>query len=304
MTRAANNQRQRSRVEVTHPDKPIFASEQITKADLVSYYESIASVALDHVRDRPATMQRLPEGIDSEGFMQQQMPDYFPDWIERVTVEKQRGTVTHVLLNSADTLGYVANQGCVTPHIWLSRADKLESPDRLIFDLDPPQSDFEPVRRAALSLRALLEELDLHPFVMSTGSRGLHVVCQLERRHSFDAVRGFSREVAHVLAGRYPDELTTEQRKQKRGGRLYLDTMRNAYGQHAVAPYSLRARRNAPVAAPLRWRELERGEVGPQSVTYFNVFDRLKRTGDPWQDLRKGAVTLSRAQKRLSELDG
>jgi bifunctional non-homologous end joining protein LigD len=289
-------------LEVSNPNKTLFPADGITKEGLVSYYASVADAMIPLIRDRPLSMRRFPDGIGREGFLQQQAPEYFPDWIDRVTVEKRGGSVTHALANSPSAVAYVANQACVELHVWPSRIDRLDYPDRMIFDLDPSGDDFEPVRSTARSLRALLSEIGLAAFVMSTGSRGLHVVCPLQRYTDFDSVRDFAREICEVVAAREPERLTTEQRKTKRGNRLYLDPFRNSRGQHAIAPYSLRARDGAPVAAPLFWSELEDETTHPRSVTYHNIFERLRANGDPWADMKKHAASPKQAWQKLDAL--
>jgi bifunctional non-homologous end joining protein LigD len=196
------------------------------------------------------------------------------------------------------------DQGLVTPHIWLSRADKLHRPDKLIFDLDPPGSDFEPVRAAAQALHDLLPELGLAPFVMTTGSRGAHVVAPLDRSADFDVVRSFAKDVSQVLAQRYPDRLTVETRKAKRQGRLFLDTLRNAYGQNSVAPYGVRAKPGAPVATPIDWDELSDPDLHSQSYTVKNIFRRLGQKEDPWKGYMRHARSLREPRHRLDGLMG
>jgi bifunctional non-homologous end joining protein LigD len=291
-------------IEISNPNKTLFPDDGITKQDLVAYYTAAAEVMVPLIRDRPLSMRRFPDGIAGEGFLQQQASDHFPDWIDRATVNKRDGEVTHVVCNNASTLAYLANQACVELHVWSSRIDKLDHPDRMIFDLDPSGDDFEPVRSAAQSLRDLLEEVGLTAFVMTTGSRGLHVVTPLHRYADFDQVRSFAREICEVLASREPQRLTTEQRKDKRGNRLYLDSFRNSYGQHAIAPYSLRARRGAPVAAPLSWNELADPALHPQTFTYGNISERLQTSGDPWRGFTKHAASPKKPQQKLHALSG
>src|SRR5882672_5693145 len=156
-------------IEISRPDKVLFPEDGITKAELVEYYRRIGPVMLKHIRDRPVMMQRFPDGIHRDGFIQQQIPDYFPDWIQRVTVSKERGTITHAVCNNVASLVYMANQACITVHAWLSRTDRLECPDQMIFDLDPADDDFQNVRSSALGLRELLAELGLASFVKTTG---------------------------------------------------------------------------------------------------------------------------------------
>jgi bifunctional non-homologous end joining protein LigD len=290
-------------IEISNPDKVLFPDDGITKAELAQYYGRMAETMLPHITGRPLHLQRFPDGLEGEEIQQKQAPDYFPDFVRRATVPKRGGgTVTHAVAENAETLVYLADQAVVTPHTWLSRADKLDCPDLLVFDLDPPGDDFDAVRDAARALKELLEEIGLVPFVKSTGSRGLHVVSPLDRSAGFDAVRAFARDIAEAVAAREPDRFTTEQRKEKRRGRLYLDTARNAYAQTAVAPYALRARRGAPVAVPLGWDEIGKKDFHPERYTLGNIFRRLGRKGDPWAGIGRHARPVSRSRDRLDEL--
>jgi len=243
-------------------------------------------------------MQRFPNGIDGEGFIQKEVPRYFPDWIERATLAKRKGTVTHVLGNDAATLVYLASQAMVTPHVWLSRADQPDHPDQLIFDLDPGE-DAHVVPRAAAAVRDLLDRLGLPAYAKSSGSRGIHVHVPLDRSASFDEVATFALDAARVLEHENPDELSTSFRKSDREGRLFLDTLRNAYAQHAVAPYGVRPEPDAPVAVPIDWDEATAADFDPQRVTVANVFRRLSRKKDPWEGMMRHAQSLTKARERL-----
>lgn len=289
-------------VELSNREKTFFPGAAITKGDLIDYHHDIAQTMLPYMKDRPLTMHRFPDGIEGENWYQKNAGEYFPDWITTVTVDKENGVVTHVLCNNTATLVYLANQACITLHVWLSRVDQQHTPDRLIFDLDPPGDDFEPVRKGALAVRELVEELGLKPFVMTTGSSGCHVVSPIRREHNFDEVRDFAESVAQLLAHRQPNQLTTEVRKAKRHGRLYLDVGRNAYAQTGVSPYSVRARPGAPVATPLEWDELKDPDLGPRSYTIENIGGRLGHIGDPWKNIRRHARSLDRPMERLQDL--
>ena len=291
-----------SRVEVTRPRKLLFPQAGVTKGDLVAYYERVAEHMLPHVRDRPVSMQRFPDGIEGYGFFHKDVPDHFPAWISRVEVEKHGGTVTHAVASNADTLAYLANQGCITPHVWLSRCDRLRFPDRLVFDFDPSVDDFAAVRRAARNAGQLLRQLGLAPFAMVTGSRGIHVWSPLQRRAEFEQVRAFAMDVARVMVARLPDELTLESRKAKRGDRMLVDVNRNAYAQTAVPPYAVRPRAQAPVATPLEWEELSDSRLRPDRWTVKNLFRRLSSKGDPWAGMAPSACGLSEPRKRLDRL--
>ena len=201
-------------VPLTHAGKVLFPGDGLTKEDLARYYADVADVMLPWLRDRPVTMVRYPDGLDGQRFFQKNAPAYFPGWIRRVEVGKEGGVVEHAVCDKPATLVYLANQACIEIHGFLSRADKVEVPDQLVFDFDPPDGQhFGDVRRAALWARDLLDgELGLTCFVRTTGGRGLHVHVALNRRADFDATREFAHQAAEVLAGRYPDVITTEQR--------------------------------------------------------------------------------------------
>jgi bifunctional non-homologous end joining protein LigD len=296
------------RVRITHPDKVLFPEDGITKAELAAYYQAVAALMLPLVRGRPVTMQRFPNGIAKGGFLQKQIGDYFPDWIQRVTAPNRRtrqGTtreqVTYMVCGSPDDLVYLANQACITPHVWLSRTPDIYHPDQLVFDLDPASTDPRVLRLAAATLHELLDELGLASFLKSSGSRGLHVVVPLVPGAETDEVKVFSMAVAEVLAARHPDDLTTEGRIADRGGRLYLDIGRNGYAQTMAAPYAVRALPGAPVSVPLEWWELE--EFDPRRHTLRTIAERLDLP-DPWAGLEQAACTLDHAGDRLAELDG
>jgi bifunctional non-homologous end joining protein LigD len=287
------------RIAIPHPDKVLFPDQGTTKLDLARYYERVADVMVPHIRNHPVAMQCFPNGVNSAGYFMKDIPAHFPKWIARATLPKRGGTITHLLANNVATLVYLASQNCITPHTWLSRADKPRYPDRLIFDLDPSRKRFAEVRAAARELGELLRELGLPPFAMTTGSRGLHVVVPLRRTIDFDPARTFARDIARELAAGDPRHLTVEQRKDKRGQRIFIDVARNAYAQHAVPPYAVRPLPRAPVAAPLRWEELDDRRLDPQRWTIHNLAGRLAAEGDPWRGMAQRARALGPAIARL-----
>jgi bifunctional non-homologous end joining protein LigD len=292
-----------STVRIPNPDKVMFPGEGITKRDLADYYERIAPVMLPHLRDRPLHLQRFPDGIEGEEVHQKRLPQNYPDWAHRVSVpRKQGGSLEQVVCQDAATLVYLVGQACVTPHAWLSRSDALDSPDLMVFDLDPPTADLKPAIAAARELRELLGKVGLTAFVKATGARGLHVTIPLDRRSPFDETRAFAREVATMLAERRPGDFTVEQRKDKRGDRLFLDTMRNSYAQTAVAAYAVRARPGAPVAVPLEWEELGQRGFRPDGYPMRSVFDLLEKRPDPWAQIERRAGSLERAGRELHRL--
>jgi bifunctional non-homologous end joining protein LigD len=296
------------RVQITHPDKVLFPDDGITKGDLADYYQSVATVMLPLVSGRPVSMQRFPNGIGRGGFFQKQVGEHFPDWIERVTAPNRRtrqattrDEVTYMVCRTSDDLAYLANQSCVTPHVWLSRAPDIHHPDQMVFDLDPASTDPRALRLAAAALHGLLDELGLPAFLKSSGSRGLHVVVPLVPTAETDAVKRFSIAVAETLAARHPEDLTTESRIADRHGRLFLDIGSNGYAQHMAAPYAVRALPGAPVSVPLDWSELD--EFDPGRHTLRTITERLARP-DPWAGLSQAASPLEGASVRLVELGG
>jgi bifunctional non-homologous end joining protein LigD len=290
----------RRTVEISSPDKVLFDDNGITKADLAAYYARIAPVMLPYVRRRPAHMHRFPDGLRGEDWVQKNVPAYFPDWIERVTVPKRGGQVTHPVIDDAPTLVYLAGQAAITPHVWTSRVDRLDRPDLLILDLDPARDDFGHVRDAARLARAAMEEIGLPPFLKTTGSRGVHLVTPLDRRATFEEVKAFGRDLARLIAARDPQRLTTETRLKKRRGRLFIDWLRNRYAQTTVPPYAVRALPGAPVATPIDWNEL--GRVKPRSYDIRSVFRRLDSKGDPWRGMSRRARSIAEPRRKLDRL--
>jgi bifunctional non-homologous end joining protein LigD len=280
-------------IQISHPERVVFPRAGLTKLDLARHYECVAPVMLPHVRDRPLALQAFPDGIEGIGYFMKAVPGYFPDWVERVTVPKKNGTITHVLAQDAATLVYLAGQNVFTLHTWLSRADEPRRPDRLTLDFDPSSSGFAEVRAAARGAGDRLRDLGLVPYAMTTGSRGVHVVCPLRRGASFPEVHTFARALAEKMVADDPRHLTLEWRKADRGKRIYLDINRIAYAQHAVAPYSLRPLPDAPMAAPLHWEELSDRTLKPDRWTVGNVDARL-REGDPWRGMNRQARGLPR----------
>jgi bifunctional non-homologous end joining protein LigD len=290
-------------VELSHPDKVLFPDDGVTKRDLVGYYLAVAGRMLPLIAERPVTMIRYPDGIGAHPILQKNAPDYFPDWITRAEVAKQGGSVRHVIADRPATLAYLANQACIEVHVFLSRVGSLDHPDQLIFDLDPPDDDqFAGVVRAALLLRELLEsDLGLTAYVKTTGGKGLHVHVPLDAAADFDSVRALARSAGEVLAARAPDLVSTEQRKDKRGGLIYADPMRNAYGQHAAAPYSVRGRPGATAATPLDWAELDDKALSPHQFTVATMPGRLA-AADPWAGMPRRRYSARRAAEKLSQL--
>ena len=280
-------------IEVSHPERVVFPDAGITKGDLLAYHERIAPTMLPHVAGRPMALKRYPEGIGDDGFFQKKAPEHLPDWIRRVDVEKREGgTVPHVVVDEEAALLELVQFGVVELHPWLSCADDLERPDRIVLDLDPEEGDLDGARVATRAVRDVLEEIDLQPHVMTSGSKGYHVVAAIEPTATFEVVRDLTHDIARVVADRHPDETTIAHRIADRGGRVFVDWLRNGYGQTSVAPYGVRARPGAPVATPIDWDEL--GSTDPRDHRVDTLFRRLGQKEDPWARMARGDVEAAR----------
>ena len=294
-------------VSLSKPDKVIFPAadghEAITKADLFDYAGRIAERMIPLIADRPAVLQRFPDGIEGEGWYQKHTPAHFPDWFTTVELPKRGGTVRHPVIDSADALRYVVNQGTVSVHVLGGTVSRPDVPAELLIDLDPSIDDPQQVVEATAAVRTLLDDLGVTGFVKTSGSRGIHIHLPLRGDATFDAVGALGHHLARRLAARHPDLLTVEFSKEDRGDRLFLDVLRNAPAQHAVAPYTLRPRPGAPVAVPLRWEEVD-GSWDPRATPLRSLFRRLgSLADDPWtgfDDHRVEAGTIAAALESLA----
>ena len=282
----------------------LFPDDGITKGDLASYYEAIAPVMLPHIRLRPVTMERYPAGIGNKGFMQKDVSKGFPEWLERVEVPKKGGTVRHPVVRDSRSLLWLANQNCITPHVWTSRAPNLFNPDICVFDLDPSVDEPHVLRAAALQLRDVLTELGLPSWIKTSGSKGFHIAIPLDGKAGFGEVERFAHAVARILIKRDPENLTLEFSKADRGRRILVDTGRNGYSATFAATYAVRATPGAPVSAPCTWEEIEHGEVGPRTFTLRTMNDRIAAVGDLWSDITRRKRSLRRPMEKLHRLRG
>jgi bifunctional non-homologous end joining protein LigD len=284
---------------ITHPEKVLFPEDGITKGELAAYYEMIAPFMIPHIRMRPITMVRYPQGIENPSFWQKDVSKGFPEWLQRVEVPKKDGTVHHPVVTDTRSLLWLANQNSITLHVWTSRAPTLYHPDICVFDLDPSKDDPEAVRAAALALRDLLDELGLPCWIKTSGSKGFHIVIPLDGKAGFGDVARFSNAVARILIERDPKNLTQEFSKADRRGRIYVDAGRNAYSATFAAVYAVRAKTGAPVSAPCTWEEIESRNVSPRSFTLRTMAGRVAEVADLWADMRRRGRSLRRAMEQV-----
>ncbi|MBE1495240.1 bifunctional non-homologous end joining protein LigD [Amycolatopsis lexingtonensis] len=286
-------------MKISHEDKVFYPDDGLTKGDVVGYYRDVADVMVPHLRGRPLTLRRFPDGIAKQGWFQKHPGEHFPDSVRVERVPRRGGgTDDYVVCDDAETLEYLANQGTVEFHVWLSTVDAPERPDRLVLDLDPPdRTPVAELRATARRIRDEYERAGLTAFVQATGGRGFHVLAPLDAKSDTEVVLDLSRALADRVAAADPDRLTTAQRKEKRGDRIFLDANRNGYAQTFVAPYSLRARPGAAAATPLDWREL--GKADPDGWSLAKEKQRLARKDDPWRDLDGHAASAEAALAKL-----
>jgi bifunctional non-homologous end joining protein LigD len=286
---------------ITHPEKLLFPDDGITKGELASYYESVAPIMVPQISGRPVTMERFPNGINEPGFLQKNVSKGFPEWLQRVNVPKKGGSVNYPLVYGGRDLLWMTNQNSITPHVWTSRVDDLWRPDIFIVDLDPSVDDEAVLRHATLWVRDLLAELDLPSWVKTSGSKGFHIAVPLKDAH-YNEVAPFGEDLGRELVLRHPETFTQEFSKADRGDRILVDTGRNNMGATFASVYSVRAKPGAPVSAPCRWEEIERGEVAPQTFNLRSMAQRLADAGDLWGDMRRRSRSLGPAIARLQRM--
>jgi bifunctional non-homologous end joining protein LigD len=275
------------RVTFTHVEKVWFPDAGVTKGVVLQYYLGVADKLLPHLRDRPITLERMPEGV-GEGkprFWQKNTPDYYPSWIPRVELKNEDGKVVrYALVNDVDTLAYLVNQGAVTFHPFLSRVKNLDRPDYVLFDLDPGGAQFGDVVRIARTLHQRLDEAGTANFVKTSGKSGLHILAPWRQKGDYDAARNWAMQLATDVVAALPDVATTERHKADREGRVYVDVIQNARGHHAVPPYVLRPTPQATVSTPLDWKEVT-ARLDPKKFTIKSVVKRFAGKPDPLHSL-------------------
>jgi bifunctional non-homologous end joining protein LigD len=281
-------------VRLSHPDRVYFPEVGITKSELAQYYERMEERVLPGLIHRPLSLVRCPEGHTGECFYQKRANRSIPDVVPRVVVKK--GREAYAMVTDLRSLIALVQVGVLEFHVWGARADRLDRPDLMIFDLDPdPALPWRDVADTALLVRGVLEELGLVPFVRTTGGKGLHIVVPLVRHSTWDEVKDFAQAIALQLVRAAPERYTAEVAKAKRRGKIYIDYLRNDRESTAIASWSVRARPGAPVAATLRWDEL-RADQQP----VFTLRDAPKRLDlpDPWADFEASRRALTRAMRR------
>jgi bifunctional non-homologous end joining protein LigD len=286
----------KTRVRLTHPDKVLFPETGVTKAELAAYLDMAAERMGPYIYGRPVSLVRAPDGVGKQTFFQKHAMAGMPDALKTIPIKEKTKTEDYLTLPNATALVSAAQISALEFHLWGSRNDDLEHPDRMVFDLDPDEDlGFQVVKRAAFDIKALLDSADLPSFAMITGGKGIHIVLNLKRKHSWDDVKGFSGAVAEQIEVLDPKRFVSNMAKAKRKGRIFVDYLRNGRGSTAISPYSPRARGTAPVAVPVTWSELKT----IPSANVFKLKDMAARLAepDPWSDYAKSAVTITKATR-------
>jgi bifunctional non-homologous end joining protein LigD len=291
-------------LELSNLDKPFWPEEGITKGDLIAYYREVAGVLVPHLRDRPFTMKRYPDGWEGKHFFQKDAPSHMPEWIPRFEYRstsratREKRTLRYPVVNDDLALLWMANMGCIDMNTWYSRVDAPHRPDWVLFDLDPsPDVGFPEVVRVALLIKDVLDALGLAGFPKTSGADGFHVLVPIVRRHTYGQTREFAEIVAGTLARLHPGLVTTEWAKAKRRGVL-VDANQNGEGKTIASVYSVRPRAGAAVSTPLRWDEVSE-DLDPADFTMEVVLGRVERDGDLFEGVLTTKQSLGKALREL-----
>ncbi len=273
-------------VRVTHPDKVLFAKQDVTKRELIAHYQSVAKWMLPHIVERPISLVRCPSGSGGSCFYQKHASDGFPDAFKTIRIREKSGADNYLYIEDERGLISAVQVGVLELHLWGCHVDEVEKPDRMIFDFDPDEGlDFSHVKQAAKDMRARLQAVGLESFAMVTGGKGVHVIAPLKRGHSWDEHRDFAEAMARLMAEQEPDRFVANMSKAKRKGKIFVDYLRNQRGATAICPFSTRARPGAHVAMPVSWQKLARlDNAHPVAVGEAAKF--MGRS-DPWPDYFK-----------------
>ena len=288
-----NKKKRFSSASFSNLDKVYWPKEKITKGDLLHYYSSIARFILPHLKDRPQSLRRYPDGIEGIQFFQKNLKDH-PDYVKTFPLKG----VNYLLIQDEKSLLYAANLGCIELHPFFSRIKTLKKPDYLILDLDPKDAPFSQVVRIAQAIHQLLDEIAVPSYPKTSGASGMHIAVPLGAKYSYEEAKWFAEAIATRVHEQFPTITTLERSLSKRKGKVYIDYHQNNLGQTIAAPYSVRAKPRATVSTPLRWSEVNK-RLTPQKFTIKNLFTRLKKVGDLYAPTLGKGIDLKKAQSKL-----
>ncbi|MCC2590543.1 DNA ligase D [Chryseobacterium sp. MFBS3-17] len=290
-------------VKLTNQDKVYFPDDEVTKGDVIAYYQTISRYILPHLKGRPQSMNRYPNGIKGLSFYQKDAADETPDWIEtqKVFSESSDKYINYIICNNKETLAYLNNLGCIELNVWTSRISTADFPDYLVLDLDPSEKNtFGDVIETAQMVRELLDAAGVKSYPKTSGSSGIHVYIPMGAVYTYDQVKDFGHVLMQMVQEKLPDLTTLERSLQKRDkNKIYLDYLQNRRGQTLASVYSLRPRKGAPVSMPLDWDEVKTG-LQPTDFNIFNAAERLKARGDLFKPVLGKAPDLLKVLEQFS----
>ena len=268
---------------------------------MLNYYAQIAPYILPYMKDRPQSLHRHPDGVNGMHFFQKDMRGKVPGWIatHESFSESNNETIEYMLCNDEAALLYMANLGCIEMHPWHSRAQKPESPDYCLIDLDPDKNNtYEQVMEAAHLVKELLDDVGADSYPKTSGSTGLHIYIPLGAKYSYDQSKQLAELIVNIINQQLPKTTSVLRNPEKRKGKIYLDFLQNRESQTVAAPYSLRPKPGAPVSTPLDWNEVKKG-LTSSTYTMFNIFDRIKDAGDLFQPVLEKGINLQSVLKKI-----
>jgi bifunctional non-homologous end joining protein LigD len=290
----------KSKVEFTNRDKVFWPKEQITKGDVIDYYDKIAEYILPYLKDRPQSLRRTPDGIKSEGFFQKNVAGMVPKWVKTKVIQSSEDSepIEWLLCQDKDTLLYLANIGCIEMNPWSSRVKTLNHPDYIIFDLDPNKADMKKLVKTALKVKEILDKLKIKGYIKTSGGKGIHVFIPVLPKYSYEQTRDFSLLVSQMVNRELPDITSLERMPKNRVGKVYLDFLQNGKGKTMASIYSVRPREGAGVSTPLEWSEID-DKLDLQKFNIKTLPDRLNKKGDLWKDFFNDAIDLKKTLANL-----
>ncbi|WP_257214020.1 DNA ligase D [Sphingobacterium sp. 1.A.5] len=284
-------------VNLTNLNKIYWPNDNITKGDLLAYYEEMGDFILPYLKDKPISMNRFPNGIEGQSFFQKDVdPSKIPSYLKTTEVysESTDKTIDYLLCNDLPSLLYIANLGSIEINPWLSTYKKPEKPEFVVLDLDPNGAQWEDVIAVAHTARAVLDRGDIEAFIKTSGSTGLHIVINVGAKYDYEIARSFVQFIAELVQQEHPDTTSMVRDPKKRKGLIYLDYLQNKEGQTIAAPYSARPKPMATVSTPISWDEVD-NDLSIQDFTIFNIYDRVTTINDPWEKIFSSKVDIKKA---------
>ena len=294
----------KQKLKLTNQNKIYFPDDDVTKGDVIDFYQSISKYILPHLKDRPQSMNRYPNGINGMSFYQKDAAEETPEWIEiqKVFSESSDKYINYIICNDRETMAYLNNLGCIELNVWTSKIQKADNPDYLVLDLDPSEKNsFEDVIETAQAVKEVLDLAGVGGYPKTSGSSGIHVYIPMNAKYSYDQVKNFGHLLMQMVQKKLPDLTTLERSLQKRDkNKIYLDYLQNRRGQTLASVYSLRPKNGAPVSMPLEWKEVKNG-LKPTDFNIHNSLDRLKEKGDIFKPILGKGIDMLKAIKKLEE---